>query len=125
MNTELLQFAMHLTGHGEEDIEQMYNDWINSPSTPSFAPEQAEVSKTDEEDIYDAVAQYRKDHPQQLSQQQQLKIFSEKEGQFEAGQYYINFNYSPVQHSFVVLLLAEWIREMEAPKQEKAKEIHY
>jgi hypothetical protein len=49
MNSELLQFAMYLTGDGEEDIEQMYYDWINSPSTPNFAPERVEASKTDEE----------------------------------------------------------------------------
>ena len=27
MNEDLIQFAMFLTGHDRETIEQMYNDW--------------------------------------------------------------------------------------------------
>ena len=27
MNEELILFAMYLTGHDRETIEQMYNDW--------------------------------------------------------------------------------------------------
>ena len=27
LNEELIQFAMFLTGHDRETIEQMYNDW--------------------------------------------------------------------------------------------------
>lgn len=41
MTTETLQFAMYLTGHGEEDIRQMYRDWVGG--------ELAEASQTDEE----------------------------------------------------------------------------
>jgi hypothetical protein len=57
--------------------------------------------------------------------QEQLKIISAKTGESEAGKYYLNFILSPEQKSLLVMLLAERIREMEAAKQEKAKEVNY
>ncbi len=30
MNDETIEFAVYLTGHSKEDIEQMYNDWLKN-----------------------------------------------------------------------------------------------
>ena len=57
--------------------------------------------------------------------QEQLKIISAKTAKSETGKYYSNFNHSPEQQALFVLLLSERIREMEAAKEEKAKEINY
>jgi hypothetical protein len=67
MNTETLQFAMYLTGDGEEDIEQMYYDWINSPSTPSFAPQHTPLFK-------DLI--YEQDLPDNISSAEYAKWFN-------------------------------------------------
>jgi hypothetical protein len=57
--------------------------------------------------------------------QQQLEIISAKTAKSEAGKFYSVFTLSHEQHSCFVMLLAERIREMEAAKKAKAKEINY